>query len=277
MTVKQAPSHGNQSNKSTTIHTAIPPTIYTQITQTKSSPQTIASLLNEAENKYSDTPLHWNAKRRYPYWKTCQICDKPFPTTTKEQAHRKKCCSLKCVAKAISGPRPQTRKPLSQRKITQLECPVCGKKFWRYNSYLKKSENPTCSRQCNGKIRAKELIKHSHKGHQGWSQTTKEKHRQRMLGPRNHAWKGGVTYFKTHGNYKGVKYLRSPPEYLPMARKDGYIMEHRLIMAKHVGRLLTRREVVHHIDHDPTNNKIENLKLFPDNQTHKKYEGREPQ
>jgi hypothetical protein len=40
----------------------------------------------------------------------------------------------------------------------------------------------------------------------------------------NPAWKGGVTYFKTHGNYIGVKYVRCPEEYLVMARKDGYVM-----------------------------------------------------
>ena len=31
-----------------------------------------------------------------------------------------------------------------------------------------------------------------------------------------------------------------------MARKDGYIMEHRLLVAKAMGRLLKRTEVVHH-------------------------------
>ena len=44
-----------------------------------------------------------------------------------------------------------------------------------------------------------------------------------------------------------------------MACKDGYIMEHRLLMAGKVGRLLTRTEVVHHLDHNPLNNALTNL------------------
>jgi len=48
-----------------------------------------------------------------------------------------------------------------------------------------------------------------------------------MKGDKNPAWKDGITYFKTHGNYTGVKYIRCPDEYISMARKDGYVMEHR--------------------------------------------------
>ena len=88
-------------------------------------------------------------------------------------------------------------------------------------------------------------------------------------GVNNPAWKGGVTYFKTHGNYTGVKYVRCPEPFLPMARKDGYVMEHRLRMARRCGYLLTRTEVVHHIDHDPANNDEPNLELWPDNASHK--------
>lgn len=58
-----------------------------------------------------------------------------------------------------------------------------------------------------------------------------------------------------------------------MARKDGYIMEHRLVMAQTMGRMLTRTEVVHHIDHKPGNNSPENLMLFSTNAEHKRFEG----
>jgi len=93
-----------------------------------------------------------------------------------------------------------------------------------------------------------------------------------MTGSNNPAWKGGVTYFRTHGNYQGVKYVRCPEEYRSMSRKDGYVMEHRLIVAQHLSRCLKRSEVVHHIDHDPTNNSLDNLMLFASNSEHKKYE-----
>jgi hypothetical protein len=90
-----------------------------------------------------------------------------------------------------------------------------------------------------------------------------------MTGPRNPAWKGGVTYRKRRGNYVQVKYVRCPLDLLPMARRDGYVMEHRLVMARWVGRCLTRTEVVHHLDHNPINNSRANLELWPDNRSHK--------
>jgi hypothetical protein len=94
-----------------------------------------------------------------------------------------------------------------------------------------------------------------------------------MYGEDNPSWKGGITMFKKKGNYKNVKYVRCPQEFLPMSRKDGYIMEHRLVIAKWIGRCLDRIEVVHHIDHDPSNNDKQNLLLFPTNASHKRYEG----
>jgi len=90
-----------------------------------------------------------------------------------------------------------------------------------------------------------------------------------MTGERNPAWKGGVTYRRRKGSYANVKYVRAPEWALPMARKDGYVMEHRLIVATMAGRPLTRTEVVHHLDHDPTNNAPSNLELWPSNGSHK--------
>jgi hypothetical protein len=94
-----------------------------------------------------------------------------------------------------------------------------------------------------------------------------------IRGKKHHNWKGGVTYKRPQGNYSGVKYVRCPKEYLAMARKDGYVMEHRLIVAMILKRPLIRAEAVHHIDHNPRNNSITNLMLFSTNQEHKQYEG----
>jgi len=93
--------------------------------------------------------------------------------------------------------------------------------------------------------------------------------KDKWYGAANPAWKGGVTYWKKHGNYKPIKYVRCPPEFLAMARKDGYIMEHRLLMAQLLGRVLTRSEVVHHKNHNPQDNRIVNLELFQSNAAHK--------
>jgi hypothetical protein len=93
-----------------------------------------------------------------------------------------------------------------------------------------------------------------------------------MTGPGNHAWKGGVTYFRKHGNYAPIKYVRCPLLYQAMARKDGYVMEHRLLVAQVLDRPLLRREVVHHKDHVTNNNGLDNLQLFASNRDHKLYE-----
>jgi hypothetical protein len=95
---------------------------------------------------------------------------------------------------------------------------------------------------------------------------------EKMTGPNNPAWKGGVTYFCKHGNYKLIKYVRCPSEFMPMARQDGYVMEHRLFVAQAIGRPLLRSEVVHHINHDPQDNRLENLQLFATNRDHKLFE-----
>lgn len=93
-----------------------------------------------------------------------------------------------------------------------------------------------------------------------------------LAGENNPAWKGGVTFFRKHGNYKPIKYVRCPAECLPMARKDGYVMEHRLKMARRCGYLLLRTEVVHHLNHDPQHNADDNLELWPTNASHKAFE-----
>jgi len=50
--------------------------------------------------------------------------------------------------------------------------------------------------------------------------------------------------------------------YVLMKTPDGWKLAHRIIMEHILGRKLTRREVVDHIDGDRTNNDPENLRLF---------------
>ena len=142
-------------------------------------------------------------------------------------------------------------------------CDVCNLPIYRRPSELAKSHTKTCSHSCNRKLYSKQIS----------DRVKKNNPLPVMYGENNPAWKGGVTMFKKKGNYKNVRYVRCPQDFSGMARKDGYVMEHRLVIAKHINRLLTRKEVVHHIDHNHNNNKLKNLLLFPCNSSHKKYEG----
>lgn len=78
-------------------------------------------------------------------------------------------------------------------------------------------------------------------------------------------WKGGINL-----NRQGyiVEYVRKDNPYYPMAtntgqkRFGGYILQHRLVMAKHLGRCLLSHEVVHHINGNKKDNRMDNLNLI---------------
>lgn len=81
---------------------------------------------------------------------------------------------------------------------------------------------------------------------------------KRTYGSMNGNWKGGKGI--NDRNYRLVRIYPNNP-YYSMADPRGHIKEHRLIMAKHLGRCLMDNEVVHHLNGVKTDNRIENLRL----------------
>ena len=103
-----------------------------------------------------------------------------------------------------------------------IVCQTCKNKFTILVSQLKHRSYKHCSKLC-----------------------------YKRTGKLNPRWKGGKV--KTGGYI----YIYNPKH--PNSTNNGYICEHRLIMEKHIGRFLTKEEVVHHINGIKDDNRIENL------------------
>lgn len=79
----------------------------------------------------------------------------------------------------------------------------------------------------------------------------------RKVRERHGSWRGGRSMIQ---GYVGVL-VESEDPYASMRMGNGYVLEHRLVMARHLGRPLTPRETVHHINGKKNDNRIENLQL----------------
>ena len=85
-----------------------------------------------------------------------------------------------------------------------------------------------------------------------------------MPGAQNCRWKGGIT--RRPDGYT----LKHAPDH-PHRSKGPYVYLHRLVVEESLGRYLAPGEVVHHIDHDPSNNSLRNLLVFQSQADHIKH------
>ncbi len=122
-------------------------------------------------------------------------------------------------------------------KYIYLPCVDCGKYRW-VKLTGEKPRSPRC-KSCAVKLHPNNPWKLRGEGHA--------------------SWKGGRRL-----NSQGYVLVWIPPDdfFYPMADKNGHVLEHRLVMAKHLGRCLWEWEVVHHKNGLIEDNRLENLTLF---------------
>ena len=120
-------------------------------------------------------------------------------------------------------------------------CKICGKSF-----YVKRKTQKYCSKKCFG-------ISNASKYWLG-------KKMPERSGKKHHNWKNGKAK-------NGAYIIILMPSH-PFCNSHDYIMEHRLVMEKHLGRYLKPQERIHHINGIKDDNRISNLMLFPNQKAH---------
>lgn len=154
-----------------------------------------------------------------------------------------------------------------------LVCKRCGKEYpaWSYEINRSKYCSKKCMRNrvtktclyCDEEFEVKksdDLL-----GAKYCSRKCKDSHRSAIYSRENcPRWHGG------RSTIKSGYILRFFPDH-PFSNVRGYVYEHRLVMEEHLGRYLDKKEVVHHINGNNTDNSIDNLQLFINNSEHIKF------
>lgn len=138
-----------------------------------------------------------------------------------------------------------------------ISCLVCDVSFHQINKKRK-----YCSQNCYWvmkKIRGDRVLH---------TEVTKRKIAESKLGHKNpqygkDPWNKGKKLPQMHGeNHPGYKggYINRQG-YREICVKGESILEHRYVLQCHLGRALHSDEIVHHINHNKTDNRLENLQI----------------
>lgn len=142
-------------------------------------------------------------------------------------------------------------------------CKVCSSKFLNWASNNRK----TCSKECRYKWQRIQMS-----GKKIFSDEQKVNLSNQKIGSKNPQWRGGRILVYSHSDLsKGNPYIKIKVQDHPFGDIYHYVMEHRLVMEKKIGRYLFKGESVHHINGIKTDNRIENLMLFSNESEHQHF------
>ena len=164
----------------------------------------------------------------------------------KYESQKKQFCSHKCANSYRNKHAPKIR--------GSVTCQTCGKLFEVFlgDSRLKNGGVKYCSKKCSSEAqRTGSVVKCKQCGKEFY--TTRNEFCSHRCANDYKSETADKKLYKENGYL--VKHIRG-------YNKKGNAKLHRLVMEEHLGRKLESGEVVHHINGDITDNRIENLRVM---------------
>ena len=144
-------------------------------------------------------------------------------------------------------------------------CIECKKEISEHSTRCKTCSNKSRKGKFHHSDETKKNLSEMKKGEKNpmFGKIPFEATKRKISGENNVNWKGGII------KQRGYIFIKNRKH--PFADCHGYVKEHRLVMEKHLGRYLTKKEIIHHLDFNKANNNINNLHLFHSNKEHSIY------